>query len=109
VYSKCNLEDKRRLCDRLMEVSRSLGDGVWCMLGNFNEVRNGEERRGVNVGVSSSQALECNIFNDFLRDVELDDLNLLGQRYTWYHLDFFHGKNLRSLLPFFMVFDWFWW
>jgi len=24
-------------------------------------------------------------FNEFLRDVELDDLNLLGRRYTWYH------------------------
>jgi hypothetical protein len=73
------------LWDSLVEVKRSLGDGAWCMLGDFNAVRNGEERIGVNVGVSSSQTLECNFFNGFLRDVELDDLNLLGCRYTWYH------------------------
>lgn len=85
VYSKCNLEDKKRLWDSLVEIRRSLGDGAWCILGDFNAVRHGDERRGVNVGGSTSQILECNFFNGFLRDVELADLNLLGRRYTWYH------------------------
>ena len=31
------------------------------------------------------QELEMNIFNNFLRDVELEDVNPLGWRFTWYH------------------------
>ena len=85
VYSKYNLEAKRRLWKCIEEARRSLGEGAWCTLGDFNAVRNGDERRGVNAGVPSSQALESNLFNGFLTRVELDDLNLLGSRYTWYH------------------------
>lgn len=85
VYSKCSLEDKWRLWESLVEVRRSLGDGAWWILGDFNAVRNGDERRGVNSGVSSSQVVESNFFNGFLREVDLEDLNLLGRRYTWYH------------------------
>jgi len=55
------MEDKRRLWKSLVEVRRSLGEGAWCILGDFNAVRNGDERRGVNVGVSSSQVVESNL------------------------------------------------
>lgn len=58
---------------------------MWCILDNFNVVCNMDERRGVNEKASSSQVLEMNFFNNFLREVELEDLNVLGRCYTWYH------------------------
>jgi exonuclease III len=35
--------------------------------------------------VSSSQREEIILFNNFVRDMEMDDLNVLGRRFTWYH------------------------
>lgn len=46
IYSKCDLVAKRRLWDNLVEVKEGLGDGVWCMVGDFNAVRCRDERRG---------------------------------------------------------------
>jgi exonuclease III len=51
----------------------------------FNVVRRRDERRGVNVEASSVQILEMFLFNAFLGDVDLEDLNVLGRRFTWYH------------------------
>jgi exonuclease III len=85
VYAKGSVEDKKRLWESLVAVRRSLGEGAWCTLGDFNAVSNRDERREVNDETSSSQVLEINFFNDFVREVELDDLNVLGRRYTWYH------------------------
>lgn len=42
---------------------------------------------GVNVDPSPSQVLEINLFMRFLREVELEDVNLLVRRNTWYHLN----------------------
>lgn len=86
VYSKCDLEAKKRLWDRLVELRRELGVAAWCILGDFNVVSHPEERRGVNEVPSASQRLEMNLFNLFLREVELEDLRLLGRRFTWYVL-----------------------
>ena len=85
VYSKCDLPTKKRLWERLVELRRTMGEGAWCILGDFNSVCCSEERRGVNEEVGSSQREEILLFNNFVRDVELEDLNLLGRRFTWYH------------------------
>jgi exonuclease III len=85
VYSKCDLPAKRRLWDRLVELRRSMGEGAWCILGDFNLVCRSGERRGVNEEVNPSQREEIILFNTFLREVDLEDLNLLGRRFTWFH------------------------
>jgi len=46
VYSKCGLLAKKRLWERLVELRRSLGEGVWCVLGDFNAVGGSDEKRG---------------------------------------------------------------
>jgi len=48
VYSKSDLLANKRLWYRLLELRRSLGDGVWCILGDFNMVGGSDERKGVN-------------------------------------------------------------
>jgi hypothetical protein len=85
VYSKCDLPAKRRLWERLLELRRSLGDGACCILGDFNTVGSGEERRGVNGEASSRQREKMVGYNNFVRDVEMEDLNELGRRYMWYN------------------------
>ncbi|MCH86377.1 putative transposon TX1 protein, partial [Trifolium medium] len=59
------------------------GGGNWCVVGDFNVVREPGERRGVNV--ESSLNAEMRDFGVFLNDLELVDLPLLGRRFTWYH------------------------
>jgi len=44
VYSKCDLEAKRRLWEALVLEKESRGRGAWCMVGDFNAVRRREER-----------------------------------------------------------------
>ena len=48
-------------------------------------MRCGGGRRGVNTEVSTTQLLEMSLFNNFIGEVELEDLNVFGRRFTWYH------------------------
>jgi hypothetical protein len=84
VYSKCELSEKRRLWEKLVVLRRSLGRGVWCFIGNFNSALEPEERRGVNPSVSSKGRLERVLFNRALVDLEVEDVNLVGRKFTWY-------------------------
>lgn len=62
-----------------------LGHGVWCIMGNFNVVSSSEERRGIKMEDTSSQILERNLFNWFMTALDLEDVNPLGRKFTWYH------------------------
>ena len=85
VYSKCDLVAKGRLRESLVEETANRGRGVWCVLGDFNVVCRRDERREVNEEASSAQVLEMFLFNNFLGEMELEDLGVLGRRFTWYH------------------------
>jgi len=62
-----------------------LGEGGWCIMGDFNVVGENGERRGVNVEASSNQLLDMSHYQNFVRNVELEDHNVVGRRFTWYH------------------------
>jgi len=85
VYSKCDLPAKKRLWDNLIGERQTRGGGVWCVLGDFNVVGWRDERRGVNEEASSTHILEIFLFNSLLGDMELENLKVLGRRFTWYH------------------------
>jgi len=53
VFSKCDLPAKNRLWDNLVLVKNTFGDGVWCVIGDFNAVTSSRERRGVYEEMSS--------------------------------------------------------
>lgn len=63
VYSKCDVEAKRRLWGKLLEFRREIGEASWCILGDFNVVCHGKEIRVVNVDPTTSQAIEINHFD----------------------------------------------
>lgn len=85
VYAKCDSLSKRRLWEAILEERRRRGNGAGCVLGDFNVVSNRDERRGVHDESSSSQVVDMNWFNRFVWDMDVEDLNVVGRRFTWYH------------------------
>jgi len=85
VYAKCDGLSKRRLWEAILEERGRYGGGAWCVLGDFNVVANSDERRGVHMDASSSQVGDMNWYNRFVREMELEDLNVVGRRFTWFH------------------------
>jgi len=85
VYSKCDLVANRRMWEELVAERANRGGGAWCVLGDFNVVCRRDERRGVNEEISSGQLLEMYLFNNFIGEMESENLNVLGRRFTWYH------------------------
>lgn len=43
VFSPCGLDDKHRLWGDILSLKRRVGDGIWCVLGDFNAIRCLEE------------------------------------------------------------------
>jgi hypothetical protein len=82
VYSKCDIASKRILWSNLLNCKRGLGEGRWCVVGDFNAVCRMEERMGVNSVDSSNVSSEVMEFNNFVDNIELVDLPLLGRRFT---------------------------
>jgi hypothetical protein len=76
---------KRSMWESLVEVRHLFGDGAWCVIGDFNSVSAREESRGVNVIPSADQRLELSLFNNFVDELDREDVNLIGRNYTWYH------------------------
>jgi hypothetical protein len=85
VYSSCDLIGKRRLLVSLLALKRQYDRGVWGLIGDFNATLDQEERRGVNLAIPSSSRVEVVEFGDFVRDMELVDLPIVGRNFTWFH------------------------
>ncbi|XP_057425694.1 uncharacterized protein LOC130719065 [Lotus japonicus] len=82
VYSSCHIEEKRRMWEELLDWKRRSSSTIWCVGGDFNSVREEDERRGVAMGVSS-QRREMFEFNNFIESMEMLDLPLAGRKFTW--------------------------
>jgi exonuclease III len=94
VYSKCDMVAKRNLWSNLLNCKNGLGDGRWCIVGDFNAVCSMEERVGSDVDAvrpTTSKVLE---FRNFVEALELVDLPLVGRRFTWYHAS---GKAMSRI------------
>jgi len=85
VYTTCSLSEKIELWEALFSLRRQHQDKVWCCCGDFNAVRCAEERRGVRENASNKN--EIRGFNDFIGRNLMDDLPIVGKKYTWYKAD----------------------
>ena len=94
VYSKCDLAAKRRLWEKLAEERESRGGRAWCVLGDFSAVGRRDDQRGINEEASSAQVLEMYLFNNFIGEMELEDLNVLGRCFIWYHSN---GRSMSRI------------
>jgi hypothetical protein len=86
-------------------MSRSgFGDTLWCVLGDFNSVTDPIEMRGVASVDGVSHALEMREFNQFMEEMELMDVPLLGRQFTWFHPN---GVTMSRLDRMLLSFDWY--
>jgi endonuclease/exonuclease/phosphatase family metal-dependent hydrolase len=61
------------------------GGRMWCIVGDFNAVRSSDERRGVSLLSPNSYSVEMRDFNRFIERMEVEDINLVGGKFTWFH------------------------
>ncbi|MCH96512.1 endonuclease/exonuclease/phosphatase family protein [Trifolium medium] len=103
IYSKCDLPDKRRLWESLIMAKGGLGGGAWCVVGDWNSVLHREERRGVNEIPFSSYSAEIAEFQAFVDSMELEDLPVLGRKFTWFHPN---GRTMSRIDRAFISDEW---
>jgi hypothetical protein len=100
IYSKCDLSSKRLLWENLLLVKNEYGRGAWCLLGDFNAVLDRNERRGLHqLGINSTSA-ELIEFRNFVSDMNLFDLPILGRRFTWFHSNGISMSQIDRVLIF---------
>ncbi|PNX67081.1 cysteine-rich receptor-like protein kinase, partial [Trifolium pratense] len=80
VYAPCEARRKRALWLDLKELILSQREYRWCIMGDFNAIRDEAERRGSS---ENSRRDEINDFDEFILESDLIDLPLHGRRFTW--------------------------
>jgi hypothetical protein len=85
VYAKCNIQDKRKMWDKITMSRRGFGGCLWCIVGDFNSVREASERRGMVTNMPYTSNLELAEFDSFLMDLGLEDMPIIGRNFTWFH------------------------
>lgn len=74
---------------------------LWCVTGDFNSIRTTEER--VSLDRSNMLRGEMNQFNEFISQMEVVDIPLIGRAYTWYKPN---GRVKSRLDRFLVSRDW---
>ena len=82
VYSTCSQSEKRIMWEDLLRIKEQSNITMWCMLGDFNAVRKQDERIGCQP--LGSYKKDMKEFNEFIENMELFDIPMIGRRYTWY-------------------------
>lgn len=103
VYSQGNLAEKKVLWDNIIMSYRGFGEGLWCIVGDFNVVRSPAERKGTYRAVDDEGRELRRGFNQFIKDLELADLPLLGRKFTWYRSN---GSTMSRLDRFLLSNNW---
>jgi hypothetical protein len=80
VYAPCDTRRKQVLWAELKNVILAKKEERWCVLGDFNAIREESERRGANNNIRREEVVG---FDEFITDTELIDLPLHGRRFTW--------------------------
>lgn len=79
IYSPCNTVGKRALWEEILSLRSSCFDSAWRLAEDFNIVRCASERKGV---TSYFPTREMTVFDDFIDDMRLNDLPLIGRKFT---------------------------
>ena len=71
IYSPCDVQSKRNLWETIKQLKSAYIGGLWCILGDFNNVRNNSERLGsCHRGEGNNSIRE---FNEWIEDLEVED------------------------------------
>ena len=81
IYAPCDLAGKRLLWDELKQLRASKPPGIWCFMGDFNSIRNQDER--YNLSQSRVDPSSISDFNTWISEMELQEIKCVGSTYTW--------------------------
>ncbi|KAL5131043.1 hypothetical protein HKD37_12G034013 [Glycine soja] len=81
IYAPCEIESKRQLWEKLYSRKSQSQIQSWCLVGDFNCIRHPAERLGSRH--SNSEANLIAKFNDWLAEMEIDDIPCVGKPFTW--------------------------
>ncbi|KAL8458477.1 hypothetical protein ACS0TY_036118 [Phlomoides rotata] len=84
VYMPCNRSERYSIFNYWKEEFADRPNQIICFVGDFNTVRKASERKGRSL---STPPLECSKFEDFISVCGLEELKLVGRKYTWYRDD----------------------
>ncbi|XP_045791618.1 exodeoxyribonuclease-like [Trifolium pratense] len=100
VYAPCDDGAKQRLWDSLSARILLTGRERVCICGDFNAVRQPEERRSAR---GSQRSMDIDPFNHFIDENNLIDLPLIGRNFTWFKGD---GLVMSRLDRFLLSEEW---
>ncbi|XP_058760754.1 uncharacterized protein LOC131634104 [Vicia villosa] len=97
VYASCFLDKKKEMCNKLRELRNKFQEGEWCIGGDFNVVCDKGKRKGIGVQMDGGEIQE---FNEFISLMDLLDLPVLGNRFTWFNLAGLACSRIERFLSF---------
>ena len=80
IYSPCQLNKKLEMWKEILHIKQLNNCKLWCMVGDFNSIRNQKERRGMTIGGSNSR--EVSEFNKFIDKSCVNDIPMVGRKYN---------------------------
>lgn len=86
----------RIMWSELLQKKRNSLADEWCVGGDFNAILTNRERKGT---MSHNRNQEMEEFAEFIKDMELIDVPVLGKKFTWFSSD---GKS-KSRLDRFLI------
>ncbi|XP_019447347.1 PREDICTED: uncharacterized protein LOC109350578 [Lupinus angustifolius] len=75
------LAQKKKLWDDLVQLKCDIGNALWCVMGDFNEVGQNYERVGNTVDDVNRESV---LFNSWIIDMDVIDLPFIGKSFTTY-------------------------
>lgn len=97
IYSPCDIQNKRVLWDSVKQLKNQTQEGLWCIVGDFNNIRTPSERSGIcQRGSGESNTSE---FNDWIEELEVVEVPWVGKKFTWFR----PNRAARNKLDRFLV------
>ena len=101
IYSPCDIHNKRVLWDSVKQLKDSLSGGLWCILGDFNSIKDPDERFGSGHRLSGDSNIKE--FNDWIDDIEVLEVPWLARKSTQYRTN---GASRSRLYRFLVSPEW---
>ena len=101
IYSPCDIQRKHVLWETILQLKNHNQGGLWCILGDFNSIRNSSERVG-----ACHRVLEdggSREFNAWIEELEVVEPTWVGSKFTWVRPN---GLSRSKLDRFLVSADW---
>lgn len=96
IYSPCDIQSKRVLWDRVKQLKNVNPGGLWCILGDFNNIRTHAERLGAcQKGLVDGSIME---FNEWIVELEVEEAPWMGRKFSWFRPNGAARSKLDSFL-----------